>query len=366
MAKHTAGLIQAINPATPQIDARIAEPHLLRFKAWSVQYSPETVLATLNIALILLLAVVLSVMLGSTVLSPQAVILALKGEGSRATQLLVLEIRLPRIVAGLIAGAALGLSGCLIQTMARNPLASPDLLGISQGAALAVIAGLLFGSSGLIGDWQLAVLGATAAALLIMLAAGRAGQQGYRVLVVGLGIATLLRATAELLLSTVNLQHASELYSWGIGSLIGRGYEASAPAAIGLLLLLPCALLLSRRLALLRFEPDLAASLGLNVTRTQSWILLLTIILAALGVSVAGPIAFVSLTAPILARYQSSANQVPLVRSCLIGALIVLCADTLGRNAGGAAEVPAGVITCLLGGPFLLWLLLRRERQSHI
>lgn len=337
---------------------------MLQFKSLAVVYSPETILGSLNILLVLLFAVVIALMLGSTMLSPQAVIHALQGEGDRATQLLVLEIRLPRIVAGLVAGAALGLSGCLIQTMARNPLASPDLLGISQGAALAVIAGLLLGGDGLFGEWSLAVLGAAAAAGLVMLAAGRAGHQGHRVLVVGLGIATLLRAVAELLLSTINLQQSTELYAWGIGSLIGRGYEASVPAAMGLLVLLPCALLLSRRLALLRFESDLAASLGLNVQLTQLLILLLTIILAALGVSIAGPIAFISLTAPILARYFSTPNQVPLVRSGLIGALIVLCADTLGRSAGGSSEVPAGVITCLMGGPFLLWVLLRRERES--
>ncbi|QZA78745.1 iron ABC transporter permease [Deefgea tanakiae] len=343
--------------------ADFSKPKIFQYKSVSILFSMESLLGTLNILLILLGAIVVSLMLGSTMLSPEAVIQALLGEGSRASQILVVEIRLPRIIAGLVAGAALGLSGCLIQTMARNPLASPDLLGISQGATLAVVLGLLLGSSGLLGDWTLAVFGAALAALLVMLAAGRTGHQGYRVLIVGLGIATLLRAAAELLLSTINLQHASELYAWSIGSLIGRGYTASLPTALGLLFLLPCAVLLSRQLAVLRFEPDLASSLGLNVKRVQLWTLLLSIALAALGVSIGGPIAFISLTAPILARHFSAANQVPLTRSALIGALIVVCADTFGRSAGGSTEVPVGVITCLMGGPFLLWILLRRERD---
>lgn len=201
-----------------QVDS--AAPQALRYRSMSVLFSIESLLGTLNILLILLFALVISLMLGSTMLSPNAVIQALLGEGSRAGQILVLEIRLPRIVAGLIAGAALGLSGCLIQTLARNSLASPDLLGISQGATLAVILALLLathGGHGLLGDWSVAVLGAGLAAFLVMLAAGRTGHRGYRVLIVGLGIATLLRALAELLLSTINLQHASELYAWSIG-----------------------------------------------------------------------------------------------------------------------------------------------------
>ena len=322
--------------------------------------SLDALISGLNLLLILLLAMMLALMLGSTLLAPDAVIAALLGEGSRANQLLVNEIRLPRIYAGLVAGAALGLAGCLIQTMARNPLASPDLLGIQHGSSLAVIFGLLLGSSGMLGEWPLAVLGAGLAAFLVILAAGATGQQTYRILIVGLGVSAMLRALAELLLSTINLQHASALYSWSIGSLIGRAYDSALPAAIGLALLLPCALLLRRHLALLRFDDDLASSLGLNVRRTQLCVLLLMIALAALGVSVGGPIAFVSLISPVLARHFSAANQVPLLRSTLIGGLIVLVADTLGRSAGGAVEVPVGVITCLLGGPFLLWILLRK------
>lgn len=327
----------------------------------SVSHIPlDALLLSCNLGLLLILAVLASLMLGSTMLSPNAVIQALLGKGSTSHQLLLWEIRLPRIYAGLIAGAALGAAGCLIQTMARNPLASPDLLGIQQGATLAVMLGLILGGAGFFGGWPLAVLGAALAAGLVMLAAGHAGRQGYRVLIIGLGISTLLRALAELLLSTINLQHASAVYAWSIGSLIGRGFAAALPATIGLLLLLPLAMLLSRQLALLRFEDDVASTLGLNVRRTQLLMLLLTIALAALGVSVAGPIAFISLAAPILARHWSNPNQVPLLRSALLGALIVVCADTLGRSAGGSVEVPVGVISCILGGPFLLWVLFRK------
>lgn len=320
----------------------------------------DAMLLSCNLALLLMLAMLLSLLLGSTMLSPNDVLRALLGKGSASHQLLLWEIRLPRIYAGVIAGAALGAAGCLIQTMARNPLASPDLLGIQQGATLAVMLGLILGGAGF-GDWPLAVLGAGIAAGMVMLAAGHAGRQGYRVLIIGLGISALLRALAELLLSTINLQHASAVYAWSIGSLIGRGYAAAWPATIGLLLLLPMAVLLSRSLALLRFEDDMASGLGLNVRRTQLLVLLLTIALAALGVSVAGPIAFISLAAPILARHWSNPNQVPLLRSALLGALLVVCADTLGRSAGGSVEVPVGVISCILGGPFLLWVLFRRQ-----
>jgi len=332
---------------------------VMRYQGFSLLLSHSALFSTIVISLILLISVIASLALGSTFIPLNAALPAIFGQGSHSTLLLVQEIRLPRIFAGLITGAALGSAGCLIQTMARNRLASPDLLGINNGATLAIILGLIIGN--ILGSWWLALIGAATCALLIFMLAGRWGRQGYRVLVIGLAIAVMLRSVIELLMSTVSLQHASTLYTWSLGSLVGRGYSASLPAAFGLTLLLPAALLLSRRLALLRFEEDLAASLGLNVSKTQFFIMLLTIGLAGLGVTIGGPIGFIALAAPIIASRFANPAHIPIFRSALIGAIVIICADTLGRITNSHAEVPVGVITSILGGPFLLWVLLSKQ-----
>lgn len=330
----------------------------VRGQRWSILIARRALAAKLALAAALLPVACLALCAGASWVTPALVLAALADTGPAGAQLLVNELRLPRVIAALLAGAALGAAGCLVQALSRNRLATPDMLGVSDGATLGIFVGLVAGATGLLGPWWSGPLGALAALAVLALAAGRMDSRGHAVLVVGIGVASLLRAITELALSRQELMHASALYAWSVGSLAGRGYAAALPLAAGLALLLPPALLLSRPLALLRLGVDTAASLGVAVRATQWAALLLAVLLAGLAVGVCGPIAFVALAAPFVASRLEGAQRIALVSAALAGALLVALADTLGRVVLEGAELPAGVICNLLGGPFLLWILL--------
>lgn len=320
--------------------------------------------AALGLGLAVAAAVALSVVADAGHLSAREALAALAGEGRRGSVLLVREYRLPRIVAGLLAGAAFGAAGCLTQALAGNRLATPDVLGLNEGATLAVLLSALGSTTGMIGAWWLGPAGAVAAAGLVVLAAGDTGTRGHRVLVAGIAVGTLLTSVTELLLSRQQLGHAAAVYAWSIGSLSGRGHAVAVPVALALAALLPLALLAGRRLAVLRFDPDTATALGVPPRRAGIAVLLLAVCLAGVAVGVGGPISFVALAAPVLAARLSGRARVPVAAAALGGAALVVAADTIGRLAG-PVELPVGVVTGILGGPFLLWALLSDDPDGE-
>jgi len=355
---------EKLQPLVPAASMEVGL-QLLRCGRFSLLFARRSAWASLGLCGLLAAAVAVALMAGSTWLSPQQLLSVLRGQGAPGLQLLVLEFRLPRILVGLLAGAALGLAGCLIQALTRNRLATPDLLGVADGATLGVFVTLISSTAGMFGPWWVGPLGALGAVVLLLIAAGNLGRRGQRLLIVGLALSSLLRAVTELALSRQELMHASALYAWSIGSLNGRSYAAAAPLAAGLLILLPLTLSSTRRLALLRFELEIASGLGLPLRTTQWQALLSAVLLAGLAVGVCGPIAFVALAAPFIAERLVGGGRIALLSAALVGALLVVFADTLGRILLAAAELPVGVICNLLGGPFLLWLLLS-ERNKEI
>ncbi|MEV0582812.1 iron chelate uptake ABC transporter family permease subunit [Nonomuraea sp. NPDC050310] len=305
-----------------------------------------------------------AIVAGQSAMTAAQALDALYGLGESGQRLLVQEIRLPRIVAGLVAGAALGLSGALTQALARNRLATPDLLGINQGAIIAILlAGLIAPTGTLFGHWWIGPLGAAAAGVAVFAVAGGTGRQGYRFLVTGLALSTIAGSLTQALLAWQGLSAATAVHAWSVGSLAGRDYAVALPVAAGLAVLTPAAVLLSRRLAVLRFGEDVSAALGARPARTRVWLLCLAVALAGLAVGVGGPIAFVALAAPVIAAQLAGPARVPLLGSALAGAALVVAADTAGRVAAGGIEIPVGVVTSILGGPFLLWALLTDRRS---
>lgn len=291
---------------------------------------------------------------------------ALVGGATDTTRLLIWGIRMPRVVAALLAGASLGLAGALIQALARNRLATPEILGLNEGAALAMLVAVSVSSSGMLGPWWVAPLGAALTAVILLVLAGDVGTRGYRVLIVGLAVGSVLHAVVELVLSRQSIQHASAVYAWSIGSLGGRDFSAAGPVAMTLAVLLPVSLAAGRLLGLLRLSEDVAATLGLRVRLFQALCLLLAVALAGFGVGVGGPIGFVALVAPLLATGLAGRAHLPLLGAALAGALLVVSADTLGRVVASPAEIPAGVVTSVLGGPVLLWLVIRGGTAREI
>ncbi|SMC25906.1 iron complex transport system permease protein [Andreprevotia lacus DSM 23236] len=329
---------------------------VLRWRAcsWLLAWRPLCV--TTLLAAGLLGAVVLALLVGSQWLSPAVIWQVVQGDAS--SSLLILEFRLPRVLVAVVAGMALALAGGLLQTLTGNRLASPELLGLTDGATCTMLIALVLSPEGSFGPWWVGPLGALLAMASLLVVSGGVGQRGQRMLIVGIGLACLLRAMAELALSQQSLQHASAIYAWTTGSLAGKGTATLLPLAAGLAVLLPLAMLCRRQLALLRLDVDVAATLGVPVRAVQ-WLTLLTAVsLAGLAVGLCGPLAFVALAAPIIAERWAGGAAMPLPACALLGGMLVVLADLLGRILLPNAELPAGVICNLLGGPFLLWVLL--------
>ncbi|KOG51682.1 iron ABC transporter permease [Streptomyces griseoflavus] len=345
---------------------RPADTFVLRRGPLSFLVARRATLAALLLAVALLVAVVLSAYAGQSDMGVTRTFQAIFGQGDRFDVLLVQKFRLGRIVAGLAAGAALGLAGCLTQTLARNRLATPELLGVNDGATAAVLLSVTLSATGTFGAWWAGPLGALAAVVVVTLVSGGLGQRGYRVLVVGLAMSALASAVTQVALSRRSLSSASSLYVWTSGSLNGRSYAVAVPVLIGLAVLVPLSLAVARHLGVLRFDDATASSLGAAPARTRAVCLLLAVALAGLAVGICGPVGFVALASPVIASRLAGPLRVPLVGTMLTGAVLVVGADTVGRIAFAGTEVPVGVVTTVLGGPFLLWVLLGRSAATRV
>lgn len=282
--------------------------------------------------------------------------------GGGPYDLVVNELRVPRIALGALVGAALGLAGALVQSVTRNPLASPDVIGVGHGAAAATVLALATGAVASPGALPaVSVAGGLAAAALVYVLAWRRGMQASRFVLTGVGIGVALSAVVQLYLTDSELEAAEQVKLWLTGSLNGRGWEQAGPLGVVLLLCLPALVWASRALRPLGLDADTAAALGVRVQRTQLGLTVLGVVLAATATGAAGPIGFVALTAPQLARRLTRTPQLPLLGSALTGAVVLVGADLVARTLLPPLEIPVGALTSLVGGPYLLWLLGRRD-----
>ncbi|WP_299536203.1 iron chelate uptake ABC transporter family permease subunit [uncultured Streptomyces sp.] len=337
---------------------------VLRAGAYSWLFPRRSALAAAVLTPVAFVLVVLAILASSTGMSLPDTVSGLLGTGDPGTVMIIREFRLPRVAVGLMIGAALGVSGCLTQTLAGNRLATPDVVGVNDGATAAVVAAAAGSSVGMVGVWWLGPVGAVAAAVLVVLCAGGAGTAGYRVLVTGIGVSTFIGAVSDLLMSRENDNTAGGVFLWAVGSLNGRDWSVGTPLLTALAILLPFALAAAHRLQYLRFDDDVSTTLGVDPRRVRALALALAVALAGIAVGIGGPIAFVALAAPILAQRFSGPTRVPVIGSALTGAALTTAADALGRVVA-PVELPVGVITSVLGGPFLLWVLFRSDRTTE-
>ncbi len=333
---------------------------VVRAGRWSIVLHRRSIFIAIALGACLFVSCALSVSIGNGRTTGWTAVAALWDASDVAAWKIVHVLRMPRFVAGAVAGAALGLSGCLIQTLARNRLATPDLVGVNDGATVAVLVTMLGSTSGALGAWWAGPIGAVVAAMVVVLIAGSVGTTGYRVLVVGIGLSVTIDAVTNLVLARQSIDNARGLFTWTLGYLNGRDYEIAIPTGIGVAILTPLVALSTRKLQLLRFNDDTAETLGVSARRARLLALSAAVLLAGLAVGVGGPITFVAMAAPILASGMAGPRKIPIINSALVGAVLVTAADTAGR-AVGEVEIPVGVLTSLLGGPFLLWVLLTRK-----
>ncbi len=321
------------------------------------------VLAILGVAT--LLALTLDVARGEFEIAPLDVLAALVGAGDDATSFIVMDLRLPRALTAILAGAALGIAGAIFQDIARNPLVSPDIIGISAGAALAGVALIVFGDiSGPISVALAALAGALISGVLLYGLAWRGGVQGYRLVLIGIGVAALFQAGISYVIARGQIFEVALAYVWLVGSLNGRGWEHVWPLATTLAVLLPLALALGRQLEVLQLGDDVARALGVGVERARLALLAVAVVLTGIAVSAAGPVAFVAFIAPHIARRVcatvSPSGVLPVAAAA--GALLVLAADAAGRLLFAPTEVPVGILTSIIAAPYFLFLLRRANR----
>lgn len=311
-----------------------------------------------------LLAFAASVMLGRYPVSPAQLVAILGGENVPGLGFIVLEDRLPAACLGLLAGAALGLSGAIFQTLLRNPLASPDVIGIGYGASAAAVAGMLIFSLQGPALMLAAFVGGLAVALLIHGLAESGRQVGGRLILAGIGVAALLQAVIQYLLTRTDVNAAADALRWLTGSLNSSTWERVLMLGISLAVVLPLVVPAAAKLRILVLGDDMAAGLGVNVRPTRMGLILLGVALCAMATAVTGPIAFVAfLSGPLARRLHGGRTNLP--GAALTGALLVLSAAFLADNAFGDTSLPVGVVTGALGAPFLLWLLIRTNKQGN-
>lgn len=316
-----------------------------------------------TIVLIALAAVIvalfaLSLVWGNRVVPLGDVLRVIGGENVPGASFVVGELRLPRAIGAVLAGMAFGLGGTLFQTMLRNVLASPDVIGISAGAsASAIIAIGMFGASGIVVS-GVAVLGALGAALLVWAFAYRRGLSGMRFVLVGIAVAAALNAVISYVLTRSGVKAAQESVIWMTGSLSRSLWDQLAPTAPVLLVLVGAGLITASKLQALRLGDDTAQALGVRVQRARFGIIVCGVLLVAVATSLTGPIAFVAfLSGPIAIRLVKRTESVP-IAAALVGALLVLGADLVAQHLLPAA-LPVGVVTGAIGAPYLLFLLMR-------
>ena len=291
----------------------------------------------------------------------------MSGHGDNRSTLVVQGLRLPRLVLALLAGAAFGLAGALFQTVLRNPLASPDIIGISQGASVGAVFAIL--GLGLTGPWvfAMALTGGLLVGALLYLVAARGGLAGFRFVLAGIGVAYLASSVLGYLLTRTQVQQAQSALQWLAGSVAQADPAMNRLLAPLLGVLLILTIPAARALQALRLGDDTAAALGLRPARSRLLVIAVGVGLASLATAAAGPIAFVAFTAAPIARRLLRDGSLALLPAVLVGSLMVVGADLVAQHLLPAdMSVPVGVVTGVVGGPYLIWLLAtaRRTRET--
>ena len=278
---------------------------------------------------------------GAVTLETSQVFAALMGDAPRSMTMVVTEWRLPRVLMALLIGAALGVSGAIFQSLMRNPLGSPDVMGFNTGAWSGIVT-----------------------SLLVWLLAWRNGIDTFRLIIIGIGVRAMLVAFNTWLLLKASLETALTAGLWNAGSLNGLTWAKTSPSAPIIILMLIAAALLVRRMRLLEMGDDTACALGVSVERSRLLMMLVAVVLTAAATALAGPISFIALVAPHIARRISGTARWGLTQAALCGALLLLAADLCAQQLFMPYQLPVGVVTVSLGGIYLIVLLIQESRKK--
>ncbi|EKD5738653.1 iron-enterobactin ABC transporter permease [Escherichia coli] len=300
---------------------------------------------------------------GAVTLETSQIFAALMGDAPRSMTMVVTEWRLPRVLMALLIGAALGVSGAIFQSLMRNPLGSPDVMGFNTGAWSGVLVAMVLFGQDLTAIALAAMVGGIVTSLLVWLLAWRNGIDTFRLIIIGIGVRAMLVAFNTWLLLKASLETALTAGLWNAGSLNGLTWAKTSPSAPIIILMLIAALLV-RRMRLLEMGDDTACALGVSVERSRLLMMLVAVVLTAAATALAGPISFIALVAPHIARRISGTARWGLTQAALCGALLLLAADLCAQQLFMPYQLPVGVVTVSLGGIYLIVLLIQESRKK--
>ncbi|CAH1220526.1 Ferric enterobactin transport system permease protein FepG [Paenibacillus auburnensis] len=304
-------------------------------------------------------------LLGNTIYPVQEVLRALSGEQLKGVSFAVNTIRLPRMLAGLLAGFAFGVAGYTFQTMLRNPLANPNVIGITSGSsAAAVFCIVILHSKGAVVSVASVIAGLATVMLIYFLSRGKAFSIG-RLILVGIGIQAMLDAVISYLLLLSAQQDVPAALRWLSGSLNGSQMKELPPLVFTVLICAPVVIVLGKQLSILELGEQAATSLGVNADKTRIALIVSSVIMIAIATAITGPIAFVSFLAGPIAKRLVGVGFSNVIPAGLVGVNLVLAADLIGQFAF-EYRFPVGVITGLLGAPYLIFLLIRMNRKGEL
>lgn len=310
-------------------------------------------------------AAVASLVLGDVQVGLPRVLLTVFGEGLPVEELIVQDHRLPRVTTAALVGVALGMAGAIFQTISRNPLGSPDIVGFETGAASGGLVAMLVVDAGVGGTAIGAVVGGALTAILVFSLAARGGSDGLRLVLIGVGVGAVLLSFNSMLIVSVDIYDAQGAGVWLVGNVAGATWDQVAVLAPAVAALAAGALLMSRALSMTELADGTAVAAGLPAARVRLGAGAVGVALCSTAVAAAGPVAFIALTAPQVARRLAGASGPNLLASGLTGALFLVVADHASRELFQPRQVAVGVMTGVVGGLYLAWLLTREWRKGR-
>jgi iron complex transport system permease protein len=336
---------------------------VVRAGSMSVRASWRAITVVASLLAGAVVVAVVAVGIGKYTVAPADVLGVLMGTNTSFDRVVVLEWRMPRMLMALLIGAALGVSGAIFQALTRNPLGSPDIIGVNSGAytgALIVIAGIGGGYYAVAAG---ALAGGLITAVVVYALSYRNGLAGYRLIVVGIAVSAVMNSVNQWIVIKLDFHTAVTASVWQQGTLSGLSWTQVLPITICLIVVAVALVTLGPQLPVLQMGDDAAGALGVRPDRARLVYLVVGVGMVALACAAAGPISFVALAAPQIARRLTASPGVGLVPSAAMGAVLLLVSDVIAQQLFSGNELPVGAVTVSLGGMYLVYLLITQARQ---
>lgn len=341
--------------------AHLISGWVLRLGPLSLRLDPRLMLVGTLLALVTGVVGVITMTTGTLDLSPGDVLQALFGQGEERAVRTVRGRRLPRLLTAILVGGSLGVAGSVFQSLSRNALGSPDIIGFTTGAATGAVIQIIVFDGGVLQTALAAIIGGVITALVVYLLSRRNGvSAGIRLVLVGIGVGAILSAVTSFLIVRADITDAETVQRWEAGSLIGRGWPHAVSIGVAVLILLPLIMATARAVTYLEMGDDSAHALGIRAETYRFLVLIVAVALTGVAVAATGPIGFVALAAPQIVQRLSRRGGVVVLPSFLMGATLLALADLISQRVDFGVSTPVGLVTAVIGGLYLIWLLARR------